>query len=563
VVAVDWLQIVFYAAFFILITPLLGGYIAKVFSGKATFIQPYLKWLENLLYKLGGIDPNVEMTWIKYTKVWMIFNFLGFLFLFFIQVIQNYLPLNPQNFPNVPWPLAFNTAMSFATNSDWQSYAGEATLSYFTQMVGLSVQNFLSAATGLAPLLVLIRGIARKQSDTIGNFWSDLVRSIVYIFLPLSILFALFLIGQGVVQTFSPYVEVKTMENFSQIIPLGPAASQVAIKQLGTNGGGFFNANSAHPFENPTPLTNFLEMLALILIPAALVYSYGKMIGYKKHAWLLFMVMFTLWIGGLFIALYFQYQHNPSLNSFPMLEGIETRFGITNSLIWSVTTTATSNGSVNAMVSSLFPMVGGICLFNMMIGELIFGGVGVGMCSLLMLVILTVFLSGLMVGRTPEYLGKKIEKHEIHWVVLSVMYQGVLILIGAGISCTLPFVLASLGNQGPHGLTEVLYAFTSAAANNGSSFAGLNANTSYFNIVLGVIMLLGRLAIVVPSFAVGGLLAKKKISPVTLGTFSTESCLFFILLISVILLVSALTFFIALILGPIIEQFLMFKGLTF
>lgn len=536
---------------------------ANVFEGRRTFLHPLLGWLENLTYRFSGIDPSIEMHWTKYAKGWIIFNLVGLVLLFLIQIFQNYLPLNPQNFPGVPWPLAFNTAASFVTNTNWQSYTGESTLSYFSQMLGLAVQNFVSAAIGIVPLLVLARGIVRKTMETIGNVWADTVRGVIYIFIPLSIVFAIFLISQGVIQTFSPYVEVATLENAKQTIPLGPVASQIAIKQLGTNGGGFFNANSAHPFENPTALSNLLETLALVLIPAALTYTFGLMVGSRKHGWVLFLVMFTFWAIGISIALWSEHTFNPALDVYPVLEGKETRFGTTDSLLWSVTTTGTANGSVNAMISSLTPLAGGVSMFNLMIGELIYGGVGVGLCSMLMLTLFTVFLSGLMVGRTPEYFGKKIEKNEVQWVVLGVLYQGALILVGAGISCALPISLSSLGNQGPHGLSEILYAFSSATANNGSAFAGLNANTDYYNIVLGFVMLAGRLAIVLPSIAIGGLLARKKFTPPSPGTFSTNSLLFFILLICFILVVSALTFFIALILGPVIEQLLMLKGQTF
>ncbi|HEY4831549.1 MAG TPA: potassium-transporting ATPase subunit KdpA, partial [Waddliaceae bacterium] len=374
---------------------------------------------------------------------------------------------------------------------------------------------------------------------------------------------AVVLVGEGVIQTFSSYVEVTTLENAKQTIPLGPVASQIAIKQLGTNGGGFLNANSAHPFENPTAFSNLLEMLALVLIPAASVYTFGIMIGSKKHAWLLFSAMFVLWVAGISISFSSEHLYNSVIDVYPILEGKETRLGTTNSLLWSVSTTATSNGSVNAMMSSLSPLAGGLAMFNIMLGELVFGGVGVGLCSIIMFTLLTVFLSGLMVGRTPEYLGKKIEKREMQWVMMAVMMPGALILIGAGISCVLPEALSSLGNQGPHGLSEILYAFTSSAGNNGSAFAGLNANTNYYNLALGTVMLLARISIILPSLAIAGLLAKKKITPPSAGTFSTNSILFVILLISVILIVGALTFFPALSLGPAIEHLLMLEGQSF
>lgn len=557
------IQGLFFIGLFICFTPLLGIYISHVFTGKASFAYRVLGWLEKLCYQMSGVDPKEEMTWKQYAKTLLLFNLLGFTTLFFLQLAQGYLPLNPQNFGAVPWPLAFNTSMSFATNTNWQSYAGETTLSYLTQMLGLTSHNFLSAATGMAALLTLIRGLTRKNSETIGNFWVDLVRMTVYILLPLSTILAVVLVGEGVIQTFAPYVEVNTLENAKQTIPLGPVASQIAIKQLGTNGGGFFNANSTHPFENPTVFSNLVEMLALLLIPAASIFAYGKMINSRRHALLLFCAMLLLWTAGVVIAFASEQVQNRVIEVHPILEGKETRLGVANSLLWSVSTTATSNGSVNAMMSSLSPIAGGVAMFNIMLGELIFGGVGVGLCSILMFTLLTVFLCGLMVGRTPEYLGKKIEKREMQWVMLAVLMPGALILAGAGISCVLPEALASLSNQGPHGLSEILYAFSSAAGNNGSAFAGLNANTNYYNLTLGIVMFIARVSILVPCLAIAGLLAKKKITPPSVGTFSTNSILFTVLLISVILIVGALTFFPAWSLGPLVEQLLMVEGKSF
>lgn len=559
----DWFQLFFFAAMLIVLTPPLGNYMAQVFTGEKTLVHTLFGWLEIMTYQLLGINPKQEMAWTTYAKALLFFNLFGFIVLFLMQIFQGYLPLNPQKLPGTSWDLAYNTAASFTTNTNWQSYSGESTLSYFTQMVGLGVQNFVSAATGMALLLALTRGIARKTTETIGNFWVDLVRTVVYLLLPLSFVLAVILVGEGVIQTFSPYVEVTTLENAKQTIPLGPAASQIAIKQLGTNGGGFFNANSAHPFENPTGLTNFLEMLALVLIPAASVYTYGIMIGSKRHGWLLFSAMFFLWVVGLTIAFYSEHIHNPALGIYPVLEGQETRLGTTNSLLWAVTTTATANGSVNVMISSLSPLAGGVSLFNLMIGELVFGGIGVGLCSMIMYALLTVFLAGLMVGRTPEYLGKKIEKREMQWVVIAVLVPGCVTLIGAGLSSVMPIALSSLGNQGPHGLTEILYGFASPSANNGSAFAGLNANTPYYNLVLGTVMIITRLAIAIPSLAIAGLLARKNITPPSIGIFSTNTFLFFILLISVIIIEGALTFFPAFSLGPFVEQLLMLRGQTF
>lgn len=552
-----------FVGIFIGLTPLLGTYMAKVFTGKSTFADATLGRLAEVCYILGGVDPKKEMTWKKYAKALLYFNLLGVVSLFFLQLFQGYLPLNPEGFRGVALPLALNTAISFTTNTNWQAYSGEATLSYLTQMVGLTSQNFLSASTGMGVSLVLIRGLIGREEKTVGNFWVDLVRMVVYLLLPLSMMVALLLVGEGVVQTFSPYQEVVTLENEKQMIPLGPAASQIAIKQLGGNGGGFFNANSAHPFENPTSISNLIEMLAIILLPSSTLYAYGVIIGSKRHAWVLLCVCLAFWVGGVLIGYVSEHLYNPVIGVYPILEGIETRFGALYSILWSVSTTTTANGSVNAMLSSLSPLMGGIAMFNIMLEELIFGGIGVGLCSMLMKVLLTVFLSGLMVGRTPEYLGKKIEKQEMQWVVIAILLPSGLILFGTGISSILPAALASITNLGPHGLSEMLYAFTSSVGNNGSSFAGLEANTTYYNLFLGLMMLLGRISIVLPSLAVGGLLANKRITPPSIGTFSTNSILFTILLMSVIFIVSALTFLPALCLGPIVEHLLMLRGESF
>jgi K+-transporting ATPase ATPase A chain len=503
------------------------------------------------------------MSWKQYAASLLWFNGLGFLIVFVLQVTQRWLPLNPQHLPNVPWALSFNTAVSFMTNTNWQSYAGETTLSYLTQMVGLTVQNFLSAATGIAVFFALTRGILRKTTGVIGNFWVDMTRSIVYVLLPLSVILGVALLGEGVVQTLSPAVTATTFEGQLQTIPLGPAASQVAIKQLGTNGGGYFNANSAYPLENPTPVSNFLEMLAILLIPAGLTFTYGKMVSNRKHGWIIFAVMFILWFGGLALSLYGECSSNPSVGLNTNLEGKETRFGIVNSILWSVSTTAASNGSVNAMHSSLSPIAGGVAMFNIMLGEIIFGGVGAGMYGILLHVLLTVFLAGLMVGRTPEYLGKKIEAREIQMTILGILIPNAVILLGAGVACVLPIALSSLANRGPHGLSEILYAFSSAAGNNGSAFAGLDANTDFYNIVLGISMFIGRFAVILPCLAIAGSLASKRVSPPSTGTFATDNSTFAVLLIGVITIVGALTFLPALGLGPIVENFLMAAGRVF
>ncbi|CUI17984.1 Potassium-transporting ATPase, subunit A [Candidatus Protochlamydia naegleriophila] len=547
----------------LIVVPLLGRYMAEIFEDHPKRSIPLLSYLENLTYRICQIDPNQEMTWKSYAKSMLYFNAIGFGFLFLLQLLQGWLPLNPQSFSGVEPALAFNTAASFTTNTNWQAYGGENTLSYLTQMLGLTVQNFVSAATGSAVLLALIRGIRRKSSQTIGNFWVDLTRTVVYLFLPFCLIFALILISQGVIQNLHGYVVASTLAGDNQTIPMGPVASQIAIKQFGTNGGGFFNANSAHPFENPTPLSNFLETFAILVIPAAATYMYGLMIKSRRQGWVIFSVMFILWLGGLTIALASEYTANPVLAVNPVLEGKETRFGTSNSILWAISTTGTSNGSVNSMHSSLSPLAGGMAMFNIMIGEVVFGGVGVGLCGMLMFVLLTVFLAGLMVGRTPEYLGKKIEKSEMQWIMLAILAPCALILLGAGIASVLPNALESLSNAGPHGLSEILYAFSSAAGNNGSAFAGLNANTYFYNIVLGFVMILARLAILVPSLAVAGSLAQKHTIAPSLGTFATDRLLFGVLLLSVIFIVAALTFFPALSLGPIIEQILMLRGQAF
>ncbi|MFA6915346.1 MAG: potassium-transporting ATPase subunit KdpA [Parachlamydiales bacterium] len=559
----SWLELGLFIVLFLLFSPLLGRYLAGIYKASPSRNTFFLGSFEKLIYRFCNIQPDLEMSWKEYAKALLVFNLLGFLFVLTLQLAQGYLPLNPQGLGGVEFWLAFNTAASFVTNTNWQAYGGEVTLSYFTQMMALTVQNFVSAATGLAVLVAFIRGIIRRSTFTIGNFWNDMTRTIVYLFLPLCVIFSLFLVGEGVIQNISPYVPVTTLENEAQILPMGPVASQVAIKQLGTNGGGFFNANSTHPFENPTPLSNFWETFAILLIPGASVFLYGFMAKNIKECVVIFSVMFALWVLGLTVALTSESQINPVLGVQPVLEGQEVRFGPMNSVLWAVSTTATSNGSVNSMLSSLSPLAGGIALFNIILGEVIFGGVGVGLCSMFMFILLTVFLAGLMVGRTPEYMGKKIEKREIQWVMLSILAPTALILLGAGLSAVLPTALESLGNGGPHGLSEILFAFSSAAGNNGSAFAGLNANVPYYNILLGIVMLLARLAILIPSIAIAGSLAEKKYSNPTIGTFSTQTPLFGILLFSVILIIAALSAFPALSLGPIAEQFLMQQGRTF
>jgi K+-transporting ATPase ATPase A chain len=559
----DFIQIILFFSLLIGLTPVLGKYMSKVFLGEKHFMSPVFGWLEKLIYRFIKIEPLTETNWKKYTVDLLVFNLVGFVFVFLIQLFQAQLLLNPANLTNVSWHSAFNTAISFMTNTNWQGYAGETTLSYFVQMIGLTVQNFVSAATGIAVLMALIRGISRKTTDKLGNFWTDLTRSTLYVLLPLSILFAIVLTGQGVVQNFNSYETVQTIEGATQVLPMGPAASQIAIKQLGTNGGGFFNANSAHPFENPTPFSNFLEMLAILLIPAALTYTYGKMVGSTRQGWTIFTAMMIMLITGLGISLYAEYSANPVFSHLPLMEGKETRFGITNSVLWSTVTTAASNGSVNAMHDSLSPLAGLVAMLNIMLGEIIFGGVGAGLYGMVIFIILTVFIAGLMVGRSPEYLGKKIEAFEVQMAIIAILAPSFVILLFTAWASVSQVGLSSLNNAGPHGFSEILYAFSSAAGNNGSAFAGLNANTLFYNLTLGIGMLIGRFGVIIPVLAIAGNMAKKKITPSSAGTFRTDNWLFIGLLISVILIVGGLTFFPALSLGPVIEHLLLNSGITF
>ena len=559
----DFIQILLFLTLLIAITPLLGGYMKKVFTGENHFMQPVLGWLETLTYRFSGVNSKVETNWKTYMIQLLTFNLIGFLFVFLIQLTQVWLPLNPAGLANVTWHSAFNTAVSFMTNTNWQGYAGETTLSYLVQMVALTVQNFVSAATGIAVLLALIRGLSRKTTDLLGNFWTDLTRSTLYVLLPLSILFSIALVGQGVIQNFNAPVTAHTVEGAQQIIPGGPVASQIAIKQLGTNGGGFFIANSAHPFENPTPFSNFMELLAILLIPAALTFTYGKMVGSTKQGWTVFMTMLVLLVVGLTFSLISEYGTSSVFGHLPLMEGKEARLGITNSVLWSTVTTAASNGSVNAMHDSLSPMAGMIAMINIMLGEVIFGGVGAGLYGMVIFIILTVFIAGLMVGRSPEYLGKKVEAFEVQMAIIAVLAPSFVILIFTAVASVTGVGLSSLNNAGPHGFSEILYAYASAAGNNGSAFAGLNANTIFYNLTLGLGMLIGRFGVIIPVLAIAGNMAKKKITPDSSGTFRTDNVLFIGLLIAVILIVGGLTFFPALSLGPIMEHLLMNAGVTF
>lgn len=552
-------------AFFTLVllpAPWLGRFYYKVMEGQRTWLTPVLGPVEKVCYRVAGVDPSTEQSWRQYALALLAFNLVGFVLLFAILLLQQYLPLNPQQLPGQAWTQAFNTAVSFVTNTNWQSYSGEASLSYFSQMAGLTVQNFVSAATGLAVLVALCRGISRRAAHTLGNFWVDMTRATLYGLLPLCLVLALFLVWQGVPQTFAHYVNAVTMQGVDQVIPLGPAASQIAIKQLGTNGGGFFGVNAAHPFENPTAWSNLFEVASIILIPVALVFTFGHYVKDLRQSRAIVACMLTLFLIGGGTALYAESQPNPALNS-PLiehtapLEGKEVRFGTTATVLWTETTTAASNGSVNGMHDSLNPLTGMVALVNMMVGEVIFGGVGAGLYGMLLNVLIAVFLAGLMIGRTPEYLGKKLQAKEVQLLVITLLVMPVGVLVLGAIATCLPSAVASVSNPGPHGFSQLLYAFTSASANNGSAFAGLNANTPFYNLMLGVGMLIGRFGYILPVLALAGSLAMKKTAPIGQDSFPTHGPLFVALLLMTILLVGGLTFLPALALGPITEHLIL------
>jgi len=548
------------------LAPPLGRYMAAVFEGRRNILSRVAGPLERVIYRFCRIDEGGEMSWKGYAWAFLLFNGAGFMALFLLQIAQGILPFNPQHLPAVRWDTALNTTISFVTNTNWQAYGGETAMSYFTQMMGMTVQNFVSAAAGMAVLLPLIRAFTSIMKGTVGNFWVDMTRSVLYVLLPLSIVVALALASQGVVQTFGPYVKAHTLEGAEQVIAVGPAASQVAIKQLGSNGGGFFNANSAHPFENPNAGTNFLELLSILLIPAALPFTLGRMINNRRQGRAIFAAMAVLFLIGLVLALSAEWQANPLLAKMGVthnMEGKEVRFGIGSSVLWAQATTVTSNGSVNSMHDSMMPLTGLVCMFNMAVGEVIFGGVGVGLIGMLMYAILALFLAGLMIGRTPEFLGKKLESREMIMAVIVVVAPAIACLIFAGIAAVTPAGLESLNNAGPHGLSEILYAFFSAAGNNGSAFAGLNANTVFYNLTLGFCMIVGRFLTILPALAIAGSLAVKKRIPVSTATFPTEGPLFVGMLAAVVLIVGALTFFPALVLGPVLEHLLLGAGRTF
>lgn len=542
----------------------LGRYMARVFQGERTFLNAPVQPLERLIYRVCGIRPTEEMAGREYGTSVVVFTLLGAAGLLLLQLAQGLLPLNPGRFGPVRWDTALNTAISFATNTNWQSYSGELTMSYLTQMLGMAVQNFVSAGVGIAAALALVRGFVRREATTVGNFWVDLVRSVLYVLLPLSTVLALVLVAQGVVQTLQPAVQGQTLQSGPQTIAVGPVASQLAIKQLGSNGGGFFNVNSAHPFENPNWLSNLLELLAILLIPVALVFTFGTMLRNPRQGWALFWAMFALFLVGLGVVLATELAGNPLLGRLGVaptnLLGKETRFGVVSSALWGQATTCTSNGSVSAMHDSMQPLTGLVYMFNMGIGEVIFGGVGVGLMGLLFYVILTMFIAGLMIGRTPEFLGKKLGPFEMAMAVIGVLLPPVVLLAGSALAVLLPAGQASLGNPGAHGLSEIIYAWTSAAANNGSAFAGLNANTPFYNLALGAAMLAGRFATLLPGLAIAQSLASKKIVPVGTATFPTTGVLFSVMLIAVILVVGALTYFPVFALGPVLEHLQLFGG---
>jgi len=565
---------IFLAVLLLLVKPL-GTYMARIYEGKPSGLNTWFGWLERLVYRLTGVAPDKEMSWKTYAVAMMLFNILGIVVVYALQRVQSSLPLNPMSMPPVAPDLAFNTAVSFATNTNWQSYGGETTLSYLTQMLGLTVQNFVSAATGMAILVALIRGFIRKQAETIGNFWVDLTRTTLYILIPLALIVSIILVSQGVVQTFNSSVNVKLLQPTintdgktigEQTIAVGPAASQVAIKQLGTNGGGFFNVNSAHPLENPTPLSNFLEVLSILLIAAALCYTFGYMVRDKRQGWALLIAMLIIFISCLGVCVYYEQGGNPHFNKLGIdqkasdlqpggnMEGKEARFGIADSAIWATATTAASNGSVNSMHDSYTPLGGLIPMWLMQLGEVIFGGVGSGLYGMIAFVIIAVFMAGLMIGRTPEYLGKKIEAYEMKMASLMILIPPILVLVGTAVAVVLPQARASVLNPGSHGFSEILYAFSSAGNNNGSAFAGLTTNTLFYNIAQGLVMFFARYWLAIPILAIAGSLARKKIVPVSQGTLPTHTPLFIIFLVMVILIVGALTFFPALALGPIVEH---------
>jgi K+-transporting ATPase ATPase A chain len=585
-----WFQIGLFFAVILVLTKPVGGFLGRVFNRERTLLDPVLVPFEKFLYRLTGISPDKEMRWTEYGFAMLLFSGVSLVVLYLIERTQAWLPLNPEHLGNVAPDLAWNTAVSFTTNTNWQSYVPESTMSYFTQMAGLAYHNFTSAAVGIALAVALVRGIARKESQTIGNFWVDVTRGLLWVLLPACLGLSLVLVSQGVIQNFKPYAKAQLLEAQTttvtgvdgkistqtireQRIPQGPVASQEAIKELGTNGGGFFNANSAHPYENPTPLTNFLEILMIFAIPAGLTAMLGTMTGSEQHGWAVFGAMAVLFLMGVSLLYGLEAQGNPllkgtdqrvsALQSGGNMEGKEVRFGVTNSVLFATVTTDTSCGAVNTMHDSLTPLGGMIPVVNMLLGEVVFGGVGSGLYGMLVFVIITVFLAGLMVGRTPEYLGKKIEAFDVKMAMLSILVFPMTILCFTAIATVTAAGTAGITNPGPHGFTQILYAYTSATANNGSGFAGISANTHWYNGTLGVAMMLGRFFAVIPVLALAGNLARKKSVPESAGTFPVTTPLFTLLLTATVLIVGALTFFPALSLGPVLEHLLMHAGKVF
>jgi K+-transporting ATPase ATPase A chain len=562
-----WIQILVFCGIIILLARPLGGYMTAVFSGETTLLAPVLRPAERVLYRLAGTSEREEQPWTAYAVSMLLFNLLGFLLLYLVLRLQGSLPLNPTGMADVPPELAFNTAVSFMTNTNWQNYGGESTMSYLSQMLGLTVQNFLSAATGIALAMALIRAFARKSVRTIGNFWVDMTRSTLYLLLPICIVMTLVFVSLGMPQTLGGSIDATTLEGAQQTIAVGPVASQVAIKMLGTNGGGFFNANAAHPFENPDAISNLIQMVAIFAIGAALTNVFGRMVGNEKQGWAIFAAMGTLFLVGVAVCYWSEAAGNPLIHALGIdggnMEGKEARFGTALSALFATVTTAASCGAVNAMHDSFTALGGMIPFINMMLGEIIIGGVGAGFYGILMFVVIAIFVAGLMVGRTPEYLGKKIEAKEVKMAMLAVLSLPLAMLGFAAVAVVLPTGVASVANAGPHGFSEILYAYTSAAANNGSAFGGLTGNTPWYNITLGIAMLMGRFLVIVPALAIAGSVAAKKSVPESAGTFPTDGVLFVGLLTGVILIVGGLTFFPALAIGPVVEHLAIAAGQTF
>lgn len=569
------LEIVLFLGVILLLAKPVGAYLARVFDGEPTLLGPVLRPLETAIYRICGVDPKVEQSWVAYAVGMLLFSVVGLLLTYAIERLQGVLPFNPNGIGPVGPALAFNTAASFTTNTNWQNYSGETTMSYFTQMTGLAVHNFTSAATGIAIAVALIRGLIRRSANEIGNFWVDLVRGILYVLLPVCIVGALVFVWQGMPQTLGPNIDATTLEGARQTITLGPVASQEIIKELGTNGGGFFNANSAHPFENPTPLTNFLEVVAIFAIPSGLTYTFGRMTGNPGNGWAIWAAMAILFMIGITIALPTEQAGNPLLTKLGVdqapsalqaggnLEGKETRFGIASSILFTIVTTAASCGAINNLHDSLMPLAGLVPLFNIQTGEVIFGGVGAGLYGMLVFAILAVFIAGLMVGRTPEYLGKKIQSYEMKMAMLAILVPAASILIFTGVASVTSAGTSSILNPGPHGFSGILYAYSSMTGNNGSAFAGLNSNTLFYNLTGAFAMLIGRFVMIVPILAIAGSMARKQRVPPSLGTFPTDGGLFVGLLMGVVLIIGALTFFPSLALGPIADQLLLMAGKTF